>query len=144
MKQVMLNVVALVLFSAVTACAAGNPVSKEIEGALENFAEGCEQELSTYCQEVTPGEGRVLACLYAFGDKLSSRCEHALYDSMGSLNRTLTNLSYATDECEDDMIALCSETVMGEGRVLECLKQNKGKVSSRCLAALQDVGWVDK
>jgi len=62
---------------------------------------------------------------------------------MGSLNRTLTNLSFATSECEEDLTAFCSDTVVGEGRVLDCLKKNKEKVSKRCLAALQDVGWVE-
>ncbi len=93
----------------------GNPVAKEVGGTLESFAKGCEQELTTYCSIVSPGEGRILACLYASGDKLSPRCEHALYDSMGQLNRTLSNLSYAVNECSEDMTANCSETVVGEG-----------------------------
>lgn len=144
MKKLLISTAVLVMFSVTISCAAQSPAMSEVEGAIDSFAKGCEQELTTYCKDVTPGEGRILACLYAFGDKVSTRCEHALYDSMGQLNRTLTNLSFATDECEDDMIALCSDTILGEGRVLDCLKQNKSKVSSRCLNALQDVGWVDK
>jgi Cysteine rich repeat len=37
--------------------------------------ESCSSELSQYCAEVAPGEGRLLACLYAHGDKLSGQCE---------------------------------------------------------------------
>ncbi|MFW2367838.1 MAG: cysteine rich repeat-containing protein, partial [Desulforhopalus sp.] len=114
----------------------------EVDGAIEDFAKGCEEELSSYCKDVTPGEGRILACLYAFEDKLSSRCEHALYDSMAKLSRTLTNFSYATGECAEDMVSLCSETVVGEGRVLDCLKQSKDKVSKQCFNALVEVGWL--
>ena len=40
-----------------------------------------EAELETYCKDVTPGDGRILACLYAHGDKLSGQCEYALYDA---------------------------------------------------------------
>ncbi len=40
---------------------------------LASVGKGCEKELVTYCKDVTPGEGRVLACLFAHGDKLSGR-----------------------------------------------------------------------
>jgi hypothetical protein len=40
--------------------------------------DGCNSELAQYCAEVTPGEGRLLACLYAHEDKLSGQCERAL------------------------------------------------------------------
>lgn len=142
MKKTMMFTAAMIVFYVATASGTGSPVVTEVDGALYDFTKGCEQELTTYCNEVTPGEGRILACLYAFGDKLSSRCEYALYDSMGRLNRTLTNLSYATNECSEDMVTYCGDTVVGEGRVLDCLKKNKGKVNKRCLTALQDVGWV--
>jgi hypothetical protein len=39
---------------------------------------GCQQELTRYCDAVTPGEGRLLACLFAHEDRLSGRCDHAL------------------------------------------------------------------
>jgi len=87
-----------------------------------------------------PGEGRILACLYAFQDKLSPRCEYALYDSVGQLDRTLTNLSYAIGECRDDLKKNCADIKPGEGRLLDCLKKNEAKVSSRCNSALKDSG----
>lgn len=142
MKKIMMLTAAMLFFGVALAIGAGNPVESEVEGAIEDFAQGCEEELSRFCKEVTPGQGRVLACLYAYEDKLSTRCEHALYDSMAKLSRTLTNFSYATGECADDMVSLCSETVVGEGRVLDCLKQNKDKVGKKCLNALKDVGWL--
>ena len=45
------------------------------------MAKGCEAAITTTCKDVTPGEGRILACLYAHGDKLSGKCEYALYDA---------------------------------------------------------------
>ena len=55
------------------------------QSLLETVANGCKEELEKYCGNVTPGEGRVLACLYAYGDKLSGRCEYALYDAASQL-----------------------------------------------------------
>ena len=55
--------------------------------------EGCKTELETHCKGVTPGEGRLLACLYAYEDKLSSRCDYALYDAAARLDQAVTALA---------------------------------------------------
>src|SRR5512143_340893 len=113
-------------------------------GALENLVktvtEGCKTELDTYCKEVTPGEGRVLACLYAFEDKLSDRCEYALYDAAGQLEKAVNALKYAATQCKADLKAFCSQVQPGEGRLLQCLDKNSAKVSSACKQALKDTG----
>ncbi len=93
-----------------------------------------------YCKDVTPGEGRILACLYARQDKLSGKCEFALYDAAVRLERAVAALSYAANECEDDIDKYCSGVEMGEGRLLECIDKNEAKVSSRFKQALKDVG----
>lgn len=134
-------VLLLILVLTSPAYAATDPLTQGAQGALDTFAEGCQQELTTFCKDVTPGEGRILACLYAFQDKVSPRCEYALYDSLGQLDRTLTNLSYAVGECRDDLKAYCSEIKPGEGRLLDCLDSNESKISNRCNYALKDVGY---
>ena len=113
-------------------------------GALENLvksvAKGCEKELKSYCSKVTPGEGRVLACLYAHGDKISGRCEYALYDAAAQLERFVAALSYVVNECEDDLKQYCASVQAGEGRLAECLLvKNKDKISKRCKQAMKDV-----
>jgi hypothetical protein len=101
---------------------------------------GCKPELEKYCKDVTPGEGRILACLYAHGDKLSGRCEYALYDAAVQLERAVAALSYAAKECDDDMETLCPNVPMGEGRVAECLNKQSDKLSKRCAQAMEDIG----
>lgn len=130
----------MMLCMALPACAAQDPLQKELESAVDTFAQGCQMELSTYCKDVTPGEGRILACLYAFADKLSPRCEYAVYDSINQLDRTLTNLAYAVSECRDDLETYCAEIKPGEGRLLDCINHNESKVSARCKQAMQDTG----
>ena len=110
------------------------------EGLVETVANGCKAEIDTYCKGVTPGEGRILACLYARQDKLSGKCEFALYDAAVRLERAVAALSYAANECEDDLDKYCSGVQAGEGRLLECIDKNEAKVSSRCKQALKDVG----
>jgi hypothetical protein len=82
----------------------------------------------------------VLACLYAYSDKLSSRCEYALYDAMAQLERALTALTFVANECRDDLKTYCADIQPGEGRLLQCLDKNDAKVSSRCKQAMKDTG----
>lgn len=107
---------------------------------VQSVLDGCKQELGTYCKDVTPGQQRVLACLYAHGDKLSGKCEYALYDAAAQLERAVAALGYVVNECNDDLEALCSGVPAGKGRLLNCLEKNDAKVSSRCKQALKDVG----
>jgi hypothetical protein len=107
---------------------------------VESVAKGCEKELTSYCKDVTPGDGRILACLYAHGDKISGKCEYALYDAAAQLERFVAALSYVVNECEDDLKQYCRSVQAGEGRLAECLLvNNKDKISKRCTQAMKDV-----
>jgi len=110
------------------------------QGLVETVVNGCREELEKYCKDVTPGQGRGLACLYAHGDKLSGRCEYALYDAASQLERAVAALSYAVNECSADLKQYCGSVAAGEGRLLQCLEKNDPKVSNRCKQALKDVG----
>jgi hypothetical protein len=114
------------------------------DGAAQSVAEqvltGCEAEVRDHCSAVTPGEGRLLACLYAHGDKLSGRCEFALYDAAARLERAVSALTYVASECRADIQARCADVQAGEGRILQCLEGAGDKLSAVCTQALTDVG----
>jgi len=116
-----------------------NPVMAQ-QGLVETVVTGCKAELEKYCSNVTPGEGRILACLYAHNDKLSGRCEYALYDAAVQLERAVAALSYVANECAPDLRKHCARVEAGEGRLLECLQKNDAEVSTRCKQARKDVG----
>lgn len=97
-------------------------------------------ELEKYCKNVTPGEGRILACLYAHGDKLSPKCEYALYDAAAQLERAVAALSYVANECDGDLEQYCGAVAPGEGRLLDCLQKKDKQLTKRCKKALKDVG----
>ena len=125
-------VLGILVFSGVAAAAE--------KGIIETFTEGCKADIEKYCKDVKPGDGRVLACLYANSEKISPRCEYALYDAASQLERALTALSYVANECRDDLKTNCSDIKPGEGRLLNCLDKNNAKVSVRCKQALKEVG----
>jgi hypothetical protein len=110
------------------------------QALIDSVVKGCDKELKTYCKDVTPGEGRVLACLYAHEDKLSGRCEYALYDAAAQLERAINALAYAANECRDDLTKFCSDIEPGQGRLLQCLGKNDAKITKRCKQAMKETG----
>ena len=131
-----------VIFAVVAVCAlagfgAGSVGAQDL---VESVAKGCEQELKTYCSDVTPGQGRILACLYARGDKLSGSCEYALYDAAVQLERFVAALTYVASECDADIDTHCAGVAIGEGRVVECLKKSEiERLYRRIQDLLEDV-----
>jgi len=141
MKKRILLASLLSICLSLPAFAGQDPAAQGVQDALNTFEEGCRQELTTFCKDVTPGEGRILACLYAFQDKVSPHCEFALYDSLSQLDRTLNNLTFVVGECQDDLEQYCADIEPGEGRLLDCLKKKESKVSQRCNKALETAGY---
>ena len=135
----MRNVIVVILLVSGCILLSGTSVFA-LEKLVESVAKGCEKEITTYCKEVTPGEGRILACLYAHEDKLSGQCEYALYDAAVQLERVVAALTYVANECRDDLRAYCSDVKPGEGRLLDCIEKNNEKVSDRCTQAIKDIG----
>ncbi|AAU91360.1 putative cysteine rich repeat domain protein [Methylococcus capsulatus str. Bath] len=138
----------LAAFMTQPACAAKKAETKasapleqaQVDDPVSTFKTGCKAELDKFCKDVMPGDGRQLACLYAYQDKLSTRCEYAIYDAAAQLQREVNALSYVAAECDDDLDKYCANVDPGEGRLLACLEKNEAKVSSRCEQAIQDTG----
>jgi hypothetical protein len=131
-KRILGIVLSIVFLSAMPALAG--------QDLVQTVADGCKAELESYCKDVTPGDGRILACLYSHQDKLSGKCEYALFDAAVQLERAIAALTYVVNECADDLDKHCRNVAAGEGRLLNCLEKNDKKVSARCKDALAEVG----
>lgn len=112
-------------------------VGEDLVQPLETLEENCKKEIAAYCKDVAPGEGRVLTCLNANRDKLSGRCEFALDDASARLEGVQNVVSHVANECREDLEAFCSDVKPGQGRRLDCLDQNRAKISGRCLQAIK-------
>jgi hypothetical protein len=69
------------------------------KGPAQTTLEGCKKGLDLYCKNVTPGEERILARLYAQEDKLSGRCGYSLYEASNQLEKTVMALQYVANRC---------------------------------------------
>jgi len=110
------------------------------DSIVDNVKKACETEITTYCSQVTPGEGRILACFFAHEDKLSGRCQYALYEAAAELDAFATAINHLATECKDDLLKYCAQVELGEGRVATCLLDHKAELAANCQQAITDVG----
>jgi hypothetical protein len=132
-KRVLLSV-----FVVVFAMGAGGAWAQD--DPVQMVIEACEPEIETFCSQVTPGDNRLLACFYAHEDKLSGRCNYALYQAAATLEQFAAALTHLASQCMDDLVEYCGDVEMGEGRVGLCLLDHQDEVTEACKAAIEDVG----
>src|SRR5215470_8537822 len=114
--------------------------AKADESLVENVKKACHKELTTFCKGVQPGEGRILACLYAFQDRVSGKCTYAVYDAAAQLEQAAVALKFAAAECKEELLKYCGDVEVGNGRVKACLDKNDKSLSEKCKDALKQTG----
>ena len=112
--------------------------TKQMDKVIDDLQDSCEADKKEFCSAVTPGEGRLLMCALAHRDKLSDDCEEAIFDALVVLDDTLNNMQFAVEACESDIKTTCGDVAPGEGRVAQCLIDNKDKISEPCQGAVAD------
>ena len=108
------------------------------QSVAEMVVEGCQKELESFCSTVTPGRGRIAACLLAHNDKLSEQCEGAFEVGLVQLSMILSTVSYVVEHCSDDLDKHCKGVVIGGGRIQKCLSKNRDKLEQKCQTAFSE------
>ena len=112
--------------------AVADKVSERLEAAVQKLRAACGDDITKYCSSVTPGEGRLLYCMIAHEDKISTRCDYALYSAARNLDRAIDFVEEAADACWSDIQKLCADVPEGGGHVAQCLISKKSTVSADC------------
>lgn len=92
----------------------------------------CGKEIKAHCRGVPSGQGRILACLYAFQNRLSPKCEDAVLASSERLTVAIAALANVRRICEPDAKRLCSGVALGNGNMIGCLTRAQRSVSAAC------------
>ena len=108
------------------------------DDAIAMALEACQPELETYCSQVTPGDGRLLACFFAHEDKISGQCNWAIYRASVAVEEFFAAIAHVATECEDDLLEYCGDVQLGEGRVGVCLLDHEEEVSASCRQAMKN------
>jgi hypothetical protein len=117
-------------------------IRARVSAAVEAIEQSCTDDIKAFCGTVTRGEGRVLLCMQAHEDKLSRRCEFALYRASRRLDSSLNRVEKMADACWSDIEAKCNEAE----RIGQCLVQKRASLSQACQSVIdvlrQAVGGV--
>lgn len=108
------------------------------ESVLEYVVDACKGDLEQYCSQVTPGEGRLLHCIAAHEDKISGRCDYALYQAASLLEQLSMAIVYVAGSCRNEIATHCGDVEAGEGRILACLEGHGAELGDACKKAIAD------
>ena len=108
------------------------------ETLVDYLVTACETDIENYCSQVTPGNGRLLHCMAAHEDKISGQCEYALYQAATVLEQLAAAMVYVAEQCRTEIETICSDVVLGEGKLPACLAEHDADVSDGCKKAIAD------
>jgi hypothetical protein len=115
---------------------AGGSVEARVDAAVKKIQDACGNDVKTYCGNVTPGDGRLALCMMAHEDKISNKCDYALFSAARNLDRALDRIEQTADACWDDIEKHCSNIADGGGRIAQCLVSKKASLQSSCQSML--------
>ena len=111
-------------------------LAPRVEAATKTLQDACSPDVTKFCSQVTPGEGRLVLCMMAHEDKVSNKCDYAIYSAARNLERAIDRIEETADACWPDIEKQCSETAPGGVRVAQCLVAKKASLSKECAAAI--------
>ena len=111
----------------------------ELAAGAKKLEAGCAADTQKYCATVTPGEGRLFFCIRAHEDKISAKCDYALFDASRNLQRALGRIEDAADACWNDIEKNCANMEAGGGRIAQCLSAKKASLSKECQTAINSL-----
>ena len=85
---------------------------------------------------------KLLSCLYAHSDKLTKECSRTIAQANEVVQGAIANASFAFIVCSGDLAKLCSDVEPGEGRMLQCARQNQEQLQDSCVDALKNTGFL--
>jgi hypothetical protein len=109
--------------------------------SITSKIEGCDIDMKQHCRDVTAGENREILCLAAHEDHLLNACRTGLIEAAMALQLGVASLDYAHTACEKDRLGVCGNVKAGEGRLINCMRNNESKISNQCTTALKETGF---
>jgi Golgi apparatus protein 1 len=117
----------------------GKTIMEKLTARVTKLESACAEDIQKYCSTVTPGEGRMIYCMEAHEDKISTKCAFELGEAATSVQSAADALKDAVIACKAEISGVCGKTVPGEGRIAACLLSNKSTASAGCVEAIQKI-----
>ncbi len=100
--------------------------------AAESDRKSCQKDVQKYCSTVTPGGGRIMACLRAHSDKLTKECLEFVE------NAALATKTFRRS-CRKEIVLFCEKEEELHHKLTDCLEQHQKQLSEACQKALDNV-----
>ena len=117
----------------------GKTILEKLTAKVTRLESACAEDIQKYCSTVTPGEGRMIYCMEAHEDKISTRCAFELGEAGTSVQTAADALKDAVIACKAEISGVCGKILPGQGRIAACLLANKSTASSGCADALKKI-----
>jgi Golgi apparatus protein 1 len=117
----------------------GKTILEKLTARVTRLESACAKDIKKYCRTVTPGEGRMIYCMQAHEDKISTKCAFELGEAATSVQTAADALKDAVIACKAEISGVCGKVLPGQGRIAACLLSNKSTASAGCAEAIQKI-----
>ena len=141
-KIVSAVILATMLISGV-AVAAGEKLADKLSNStliMNIEISGCEADEKLLCPGLPHNSRKSFMCLMAYEDNLSNVCALGIVEAAMTLEAGMMAIDYSIKACEADADKFCLDVQPGEGRIVNCLRQNESGLGSQCVTALKETG----
>jgi Cysteine rich repeat len=107
-------------------------IQEKLAAEATKMENSCADDIKKYCSDVTPGEGRLLYCMHAHEDKISTKCAYDLEEAAADVQLHADLLKEALSACKAEIGGVCGKTQPGDGRIAACLFANRPTASKAC------------
>ena len=117
--------------------AAADKIRAKLDAAAQKIQAACADDLAKFCSNVTKGDGRVIHCMLAFEDQISTKCDFAVFEAQRGLQRALDRVAEVADACGAEIQKYCGNAPEGGGGIAQCLIKNKAAIKKGCRGAVE-------
>jgi len=116
---------------------AADKIRAKLDAAAQKIQAACADDVTKFCSNVSQGNGRVIHCMLAYEDQISSKCDYAVFEAQRNMQHALDRVAEVADACWGEIQKYCGSVREGEGRVAQCLVKNKAAIKKGCRAAVE-------
>jgi hypothetical protein len=104
-----------------------------VQNRVAQLKKDCAKDVSKFCKDITPGEGRIADCMSSREDQLSASCKSSWDSTQARISEKMDQgeLAFRTN-CGGDVQKFCADTPSGRGRLLDCLGKHEDGLSNSC------------
>ena len=131
------------VFSSGAATAEGEKLSEKLANSNLSVTidiPKCNDDAVILCPGLSKNSQKLMMCLMAYEDNLSFDCKIGIIEAALIFEMGMLDIKHSINACEADADKYCLNVEPGSGRIVSCLRENKNKITERCVSALKETG----